>query len=375
MIKMKREAWAVCRVPDSEDPVLCIQKEGAVEEFTSLGPLNGREGFVMAPFHTHGSHPVLLIRPDLRLCGWKAIETSPEFSSLCFAHSLEGYPWQEFDTEEIYCTDSTEERSEYSNAFHRFMQALSDDSFHKLVLSRKQDLALPSGFSPWKVFREACRRYPRMWVYACYTPSSGLWMGCSPEILLSGTQNQGWHTVALAGTLSLENGTVPRSWDAKNSLEQEFVAQYLRTSLQAIATIQKEVGPYAVQAGDLAHLKTDFFFGLPSAQYLGAVLEALHPTPAVCGLPKGDALRFILAHEPHDRKYYSGVTGWISPTTSTALYVNLRCMEVTSSRRARLYAGGGILPQSECIPEWNETARKMQTMKSLIVPFDSSFPG
>lgn len=364
-------AWAVCRLPHTDEPVLFVQEKGEVETLPSLQSLNGREGFVMAPFDTEAGLPILLIRPDRVLRGWEEVEVRAVLENYPFVTELSGFSGASAGpggackvTAEETPRGPGMESAAYEQSFRTFLSALHEGRFHKLVLSRKQTVEIPCRFSPWAAFREACRRYPRMMVYLCYTPQAGLWMGSSPEIVLSGELTQ-WHTVALAGTMPLEYGALPGSWDCKNSMEQQFVSDYLKTSLQTLGKIDREEGPYAVQAGALAHLKTDFFFRLSSSSYLGDVLQLLHPTPAVCGLPKEEARQFIVTHEPHERRYYSGITGWISPTASTELYVNLRCMEIISPRSAQLYAGGGILPQSDFRSEWKETEEKIQTMKVI----------
>ncbi len=348
-------AWAVCRLPYTDEPVLFLQTAGEVETLSRPEELNGREGFVMAPFQESEELPILLIRPDQTLNGWNAAqEYVPMLSASALAENYSA------DTDRI----PHEAAADYTTSFDSFLKALHEGTFHKLVLSRRQVAELPQDFSPWEAFREACKRYPRMMVYLCYTPQAGLWMGSSPEIILSGRQHH-WHTVALAGTMPLEEGKLPTSWSAKNSLEQRYVSDYLRSWLHSSGQILKEEGPYTVQAGQLAHLKTDFHFILPTSQCLGDVLAMLHPTPAVCGLPKEEARRFILTHEASSRRYYAGFIGWISPTRSTELYVNLRCMEILPPH-ACLYAGGGIMPQSELDSEWNETAQKMMTMQAVL---------
>ena len=114
------------------------------------------------------------------------------------------------------------------------------------------------------------------------------------------------------------------------------------------------------------HLKTDFYFHLKETDRLGDVLCQLHPTPAVCGLPKQAAYDFILQNEGHNRSYYAGIIGWLAPHDGqTALYVNLRCMHLTG-KKATLYAGGGILPSSVEESEWQETQHKMETMRRVI---------
>ena len=112
-------------------------------------------------------------------------------------------------------------------------------------------------------------------------------------------------------------------------------------------------------------MKTDFRFSLKDNKGLGDLLKVLHPTPAVCGLPKEEAYRFILQNEGYDRRYYSGFIGWLDPEGRTDIYVNLRCMHI-KDEQLTLYAGGGLLASSELNDEWLETEKKLQTIKRLI---------
>ena len=105
---------------------------------------------------------------------------------------------------------------------------------------------------------------------------------------------------------------------------------------------------------------------MPDNKKLGKLLKRLHPTPAVCGLPKEETYRFIRKNEGYDRSYYSGFIGWLNPDEKSNLYVNLRCMNILSDAFV-LYAGGGILASSETESEWLETEAKMQTMMHLIL--------
>ena len=99
--------------------------------------------------------------------------------------------------------------------------------------------------------------------------------------------------------------------------------------------------------------------------HLGDILQELHPTPAVCGLPKEEAYHFILNNEGYNRAYYTGIIGWLDPQGETTLYVNLRCMNITD-KTATFYAGGGILPSSTVETEWEETQQKMNTMRNIL---------
>ena len=169
----------------------------------------------------------------------------------------------------------------------------------------------------------------------------------------------------MAGTQPLQDGKLPQIWDEKNRKEQAYVASYIRRQLLSLGIHSTENGPYPAYAGALSHLKTDFQFSLKDNKGLGDLLKVLHPTPAVCGLPKEEAYRFILQNEGYDRRYYSGFIGWLDPDGKTDLYVNLRCMHIENGQLS-FYAGGGLLASSELNDEWLETEKKLQTIKRLI---------
>ena len=130
--------------------------------------------------------------------------------------------------------------------------------------------------------------------------------------LLIAEDGGSWHTMALAGTMPYE-GTTDCRWSGKNIAEQQMVADYISQCLSPFVTDMTVTEPYTIRAGNLLHLRSDFSFrfGNDTSDVcgIGNVIETLHPTPAVCGLPKNDALRFILENENVDRRYYSGFLG------------------------------------------------------------------
>ena len=98
---------------------------------------------------------------------------------------------------------------------------------------------------------------------------------------------------------------------------------------------------------------------------IGKLVGRLHPTPAVCGLPKDVARDFIMANEGQERKYYSGFAGPVGINGETHLYVSLRCAELGDGT-ITAYAGGGIMPESTCTAEWRETEMKMYTILTSL---------
>lgn len=319
-------AYALYRLPFADEiKVVCQCEEG--------GQSDGRQ-FVMIPFD-ETRHDTVSIRHDVEM----TISTA-----MLSVEPADG---------EVHL-DSGEE--EYSQAFSRFHSSIPSD-FPKLVLSRCSSAQY--GGDPMEAFFRACQAYPRTMVYLCYTEKTGYWIGSTPEILIAGSKSH-YRTVALAGTMTHEG-----EWTEKNRSEQLIVAEYIRNIITPLSTVVEEEGPYTSRAGNLYHLKTEFHFSpIPSVKVIDLVRK-LHPTPAVCGLPKDEAKAFIISNEGYDRKYYSGVVGMLDPHGETNLYVNLRCCNIHDGI-ATLYAGGGILPESTAESEYAETQAKMKTILDIL---------
>lgn len=336
-------SFAAWTKPGEQQIHFALQRKSRPLELQAITDLKGQRGFVMVPFQVSDRHPIVVL--------------TPEEQGVWPMPSEESWPIENSIPNPVPDND-------YSQRFSTFIQPLLHDPDRKLVLSRKQVQSRHAGFSEGKAFLSAVSRYVRSFVYLCHTPQAGTWMGSTPEILLSGAQ-QDWHTVALAGTQPLRDGKVEEVWSPKNRQEQRLVAQYILTQLHTLGIEGREKGPYPVRAGEVCHLKSDFFFTMPKGTHLGELLELLHPTPAVCGLPKIWALQFIQKEEGYDRTYYSGFIGWLDPEAQSDLYVNLRCMQVKSDQFV-LYAGGGLLSASQLADEWQETEIKLDTMRRLI---------
>ncbi len=336
-------SFAFYRSPGDTDIHFVAQHEGEISTFYDLDELNGKSGFVVAPFSCDNKTPICLIRQDVcKQMPAPIIDLSAKAQSLQFDPCL----------------------SVYAEKFGLFSEALSGGQFEKLVLSRNKVIQNTEALNLLEAYYKACRIYPNSYVYLLYTPITGIWMGCSPEILLSGSKGE-WKTVALAGTQSAANNENNPKWDQKNIDEQSYVSSYIRRQLQSLGIQANERGPHSVKAGPLLHLRTDFEFQLGDKGKLGSLLKLLHPTPAVCGLPKAEAYKFILENEGYDRKYYSGFIGMLNPEADTNLYVNLRCLAI-EGQRMTYYAGGGLLAASDREEEWIETEKKMSTMMNIF---------
>ena len=347
-------AYAIYRLPHEDHATLIRQTEGEPMELHSLTELNGKQGFVVAPFELKANQPILVIQGESRSveCGvWSGKCNADEkavrgnltpYSSLLTPH--------------------------YKIDFANYHSQLENDTFRKIVLARCADEKLNGGVEPMELFYRACAMYPRLFIALVETEKSGCWLTATPEILLDGKGND-WRTIALAGTMKLEGDQLngegeTLTWSTKNIQEQRIVATYITECLEQFTGDFREEGPKTVRAANLVHLRSDFTFKLNDNNHIGDILNTLHPTPAVCGLPKREAFQFIVKNEHTPRRYYSGFMGTLS-ATETHLYVSLRCMNIDGDT-CHLYAGGGLLKDGTEEQEWLETEAKMETMRRLL---------
>ena len=346
-------AFAYYRLPYLHHANYVAQHQGEPEVLSSVAELNGKEGFVIAPFSPSGNCPVLLIHPDeSRLLA---------ISDAAIPDAKVGSSAKVISAHDIYAED-----------FECFHRELEKGTFRKIVLARKAILrTVHKDFE--NLFMKACRMYPRLFVALVYTPQSGMWLMATPEILLRGEQGK-MQTMSLAGTQKAEPSRTIADypiegveWSQKNREEQQYVTDYIEDCIKAFSDDYQLKGPYTTMAANLYHLRTDISFHLRDEGRLGDVIDALYPTPAVCGIPKDEARRFILQHEHQPRKYYSGFVGPVSPQGKTQLFVSLRCMNILPDGTCELYAGGGLLKESEMEKEWKETEAKMQTIKRVLL--------
>lgn len=337
--------FAIFRLPDETFPRFVMQTSGSPSLLRDIEELNGQRGFVIAPFRITAASPVLVIRPDRT--NLREVDIS-----------IRKDPQEK--AEKINYT--SKDKAGYGRLFNRFLQPLTGEEMKKLVLSRNKTIGREDTFSPGRSFFNAVKKYPHSYVYLFHTPQSGTWLGSTPEILLKGTKDE-WHTVALAGTRYPNSGAV--TWDDKNLREQHLVTSYLLKQLSSFHITPEINGPYTIKAGNLAHLRTDFSFNLPETPKPGTLLKALHPTPAVSGLPKDEAYRFIQDNEEQDRLYYTGFLGMLDTERETDIYVNLRCMHIEKNSLT-LFAGSGLLASSSLEEEWEETEHKLEVMLNIL---------
>ncbi|MFB6340620.1 chorismate-binding protein [Saccharicrinis sp. FJH62] len=306
-------------------------------------------GFIFAPFKASPQHPVCFFEPEYE-------KTFPAHLSFSV------------DPENLFTIDSdflSTSREKYGKKFKRIMDILNSDSgIRKLVLARKFFLGTTNIADPGIIMHNLNKAFPNSFLFFVNHPNLGVWCGATPENLLS-ISHQNGKTVALAGTQKIEDMS-PLSWTDKEYEEQHLVEIFIEKKLNELTANIKKSGPESVFTGNLAHLCTNYSFEIDPVNSI-SLLKALHPTPAVCGLPKRQSLQIISEIEGFDREYYAGFLGPVSNNGEhiTDVYVTLRCFKICK-QGMEFFIGGGITKQSMEQPEWDETENKLESILPYI---------
>lgn len=218
---------------------------------------------------------------------------------------------------------------------------------------------------------------PASFGYLCFTPEHGFWYGATPELLLDATVGPDGRvaeasTMALAGTRW--NSAEP--WDDKNLSEHAMVADYIESGLSSLGLTVDRGSLSTLSSGCVEHLYTPLKAHVGQASVSPfEIVRALSPTPAVAGLPVDEAITDIDLAESHQRRCYAGNVGIESDGRYRA-YVNLRCAKASPALSPsdggeagwvhNIYAGGGILAESDDNLEWEELEHKSAPLVSLL---------
>ena len=337
MIRLKQQdIFALYSLPHSEEHFLIRQFDNHINTFNN--ETLQKKGFVVYPFVENKHFPAVFIKKD-------RLYKNPKIQ---FFSKHQG-------------TVNSIDRQTYLEQVQEFIGA-TQQSYKKIIFSRIETIKLQTG-DLYHLFDTLKQLYKNAFVYLFNLPGIGCWMGASPEAFVT-QKGQNYETVALAGTQ--RNLGIPLknvSWGEKEVEEQAIVERYIERKLQNEKVNYQKTVPYTSEAGKLLHLKTKFLFR-PTSDLFG-FLKVLHPTPAVCGIPKKSAKDFIIRKEQHERGYYSGFLGPLNIENESNLFVNLRCMQIFRAKFA-LYVGGGITGDSVAENEWDETEIKSQTMADVI---------
>src|SRR4051812_36010194 len=248
-------------------------------------------------------------------------------------------------------------------------KAMADGPLAKVVLAREVLVTADADFSVADVIGRLRATYP-----GCHVFSVGGFVGASPELLVSRAGD-----VVRSHPMA---GTAPRGGDptsdarlaasllasTKDRAEHQITIDMVHdTLLPWCSYLDYEAEPSIVPVANVQHLATlvEGRLSDPAPSVLELV-RALHPTPAVCGTPRELAQAFIAEHEGFDRGRYAGTVGWVDARGNGAWAVSIRCASIEGPT-ARVYAGNGIVADSDPTTELAETRSKLQAMLSALI--------
>ncbi|REC49728.1 chorismate-binding protein [Chryseobacterium pennipullorum] len=285
-----------------------------------------------------------------------------------FAGNIAEVDPDEFDNTPIISTsllnDTTgftvEGQEEYCDTLEQVIEVIRTHKLPKLVYSRRKIFTDFTAIDYRESFKNLCSSYPNAFRYL-FNDGQNAWMGAFSEVL--GKYNKNTHefeTMALAGTLPVSEG-----WSEKEIEEQKPVTSYIEHILENYSDQVQKSATYDHISGNIKHLRTDFKT-IIQPDDLDKLIQDLHPTPAVCGIPKDFCNENIRKFEKYPREFYAGYSK-IETEDSVQYFVNLRCARLYKDS-VHIFAGGGITAQSNPSKEWIETELKSEAiLKNLVI--------
>jgi menaquinone-specific isochorismate synthase len=258
---------------------------------------------------------------------------------------------------------------DWSDSVAQAVQTLRGGQLDKVVLARALDVRAHDVLDPRAIAARLGARFPSCYTYLC----DGL-VGASPELLV---RRLGRHveSLVLAGTMrrggtAAEDEQLERmlTTSAKDGYEHRLAVESVRSVLRDVTVeMDEDAQPHVLRLANVTHLATSLtgWLHAPAPSAL-ALATALHPTAAVGGTPREEALELIRSLEAAPRGRYAAPIGWMDAQGDGEFALALRCAQLDGSR-ARLWAGNGIVADSSPDAELAETTAKLDAVLSAII--------
>jgi isochorismate synthase len=263
------------------------------------------------------------------------------------------------------------DRERWQRVVALFAGAVGRGRLDKVVLARRVDLVTARALDVGAALRSLVEAEPTSAVFA-FDRGGRTFLGATPERLVQ-TRGSALSTAAIAGSTgrgadAAEDRSLAEALLAsdKEREEHEVVVAALRRRLAPLArSLSIASQPGILRMRHVQHLVTEVEGVLREPSGLLALAQVLHPTPAVGGEPTDLALGLISEHEDFDRGWYTGPVGWVGSDGDGELMVALRGA-VIEGARASLFAGCGIVADSDPDLEWEESRMKLRTMVEAL---------
>jgi menaquinone-specific isochorismate synthase len=281
-------------------------------------------------------------------------------------HALNGHPVLAADAH--VAGREVPGRAVWTESVRRILATIDAGEVRKVVLARQLVVEAGGSFDRRVILDRLRRSHP-----SCFTYAAGDFVGASPELLI---RRRGGSVASCPMAGTVRRGDTPEEDEAlvaglrrsvKEAEEHRLLVEAVVSALAPVCAEPPTAGePDVVRFPTVSHLATRVSGVLrePAPSAL-ALVGLLHPTPAVGGLPRAEALAAIAALEGFDRGLYAGPVGWVDANGDGEWAVALRGAQL-DGRRARLVAGAGIVAGSDPDAEWAETEAKLRPMLAAV---------
>ena len=267
--------------------------------------------------------------------------------------------------------DNIEEKISWNEKVSRALKKIEVGEVKKIVLSRQIRFELEKNGNMSCIMEKLADRYPKCYVFA-YRKNGSIFFGASPEKLAK--ISDGWiEADALAGSISRSNDETEDEALAqellsseKNLEEQQVVVSFIVDSFSKFCDeIVYDKKPIIRKLPNIQHLWTPIRAKLNSPKSIFSILEEIHPTPAICGVPWTNALYSIKEMENHSRGLFSGMVGWFNFNKEGEFAVAIRSA-LMKDKTVYAFAGCGIVKGSDPETEFEESELKLKPILSLF---------
>ncbi len=263
------------------------------------------------------------------------------------------------------------DRKKWKNLVNQALEKIDSGDAEKIVLSRKVEMLISGELDFSETMRRLRGKYPGCYLFVHHRGKSSFF-GATPEKLVK-ISGGIWEIDALAGSaprgksdeedLTLEQALIN---DPKNLNEHNFVIKHIKESIASYCRNIKVNDEHSIRKlANIQHIWTKITAESDDPVPMLLLLKDLHPTPAVCGLPKDIALQFIKKNEGYRRGLYSGIVGWFNFNNDGDFAVAIRSA-LTTGNKLIAFAGGGIVNSSDPDEEFNETELKLNPIMALF---------
>ncbi|MGE5353761.1 MAG: isochorismate synthase [Acidobacteriota bacterium] len=267
--------------------------------------------------------------------------------------------------------NTPKDKKKWMESVKKAITTIESGELQKIVLSRQVELKLTEEPYVYSLLAQLKENYPECYLFSFHSGKS-TFFGASPEKLIK-LNGEYIEADALAGSAprgkdekedrELEEGLLKSD---KDILEHNTVINYLQELFKEYSDdISFDTPPRVKKLKNIQHLWTPVKVRLGSSHRIFAIMEGLHPTPAVCGMPQSDAINVIRKMEDYHRGMYAGIVGWFNFKKEGEFAVAIRSA-LLKGRKLYAFAGGGIVEGSDPATEYKETELKLKPILALF---------